>query len=292
MATQHRLLHHLDQVPGSCPSKTRHGCSKAQMCLLKILHFINSHTLFEASTETVVNCRNEEFEERTGLGIDLNARLCSWPENSQESESTECSVVENKALEISDEQAKDSVQVLTGEKSSEYKVEESIISDQRSAKICEIDNNGIDVTDENDVKVDNGKELECPGSAGAEGGKMTPFRAKESRKRDCLSMLVEAAQLIAGQDGEDESDAKKLIQPSTVLDETESASRIGLKRSKYCVVDWEGSGIDDKSPVVRSRRGRSQVLPSRFRDSVLEPWKRLPGPQRSAVASTTKRRSR
>lgn len=29
-------------------------------------------------------------------------------------------------------------------------------------------------------------------------------------------------------------------------------------------------------PVVRSKRGRSQVLPSRYRDSVLEPWRKQP----------------
>ncbi|KAE8732633.1 putative HhH-GPD base excision DNA repair family protein [Hibiscus syriacus] len=45
----------------------------------------------------------------------------------------------------------------------------------------------------------------------------------------------------------------------------------------------------DGSPVVRSKRGRFQVLPRRFRDSVMEPWKKRP--QRSA-AIVKKRRSR
>ncbi|KAF5727509.1 hypothetical protein HS088_TW22G01202 [Tripterygium wilfordii] len=296
MATQRQLLHHRDQVPDSCPSNARHGCSKAQMCLLKILHVISSYPPCEASTETVVSHGIEEFEGRTGLGVDLNARFGSWPENDQESESTECSFVENKALE-SDEKVKDCVQVLTGEKSSEYEVEESRIAEERSVKICEIENNESDVKNKNDVEAKDGKELKGRGggdcdSDGATGDKMTSFQAKERRNRDYLSMLVEAAQLISRHDGEGESDSEKLSQPSTELDETESVSRVGSKRSRYCVVDWDGSGLDDTSPVVRSRRGRSQVLPSRLRDSILEPWKRLPGPQRSAVVSTTKRRSR
>eukprot|EP00252_Welwitschia_mirabilis_P006719 TRINITY_DN17619_c0_g1_i1.p1 TRINITY_DN17619_c0_g1~~TRINITY_DN17619_c0_g1_i1.p1 ORF type:complete len:372 (+),score=79.39 TRINITY_DN17619_c0_g1_i1:280-1395(+) len=41
------------------------------------------------------------------------------------------------------------------------------------------------------------------------------------------------------------------------------------------IIDWYAD-IVDTSPLVRSKRGRNQALPLRFRDSVLEPWKRIP----------------
>ncbi|KAE8711377.1 putative HhH-GPD base excision DNA repair family protein [Hibiscus syriacus] len=73
-----------------------------------------------------------------------------------------------------------------------------------------------------------------------------------TRFNDSLDLLIEAAQMISGRD--------------------------------YCV-----SEKDEVSPVVRSKRGRCQVLPQRFRDSVLEPWKKRPR-RPAAMASNKKRK--
>ncbi|GMI88994.1 hypothetical protein HRI_002568700 [Hibiscus trionum] len=71
-----------------------------------------------------------------------------------------------------------------------------------------------------------------------------------TRFNDSLDLLIEAAEMISGKGKEIE---------------------------------------DDVSPVVRSKRGRCQVLPQRFRDSILEPWKKK-RPQRSAAMVSDKKR--
>ncbi|KAF2297874.1 hypothetical protein GH714_004550 [Hevea brasiliensis] len=49
--------------------------------------------------------------------------------------------------------------------------------------------------------------------------------------------------------------------------------------------DYLHGDLEDTSPVVRSKRGRSQVLPSRYGDSVvLTPWKRVVRSQGTAAA--------
>ncbi|KAE8733071.1 putative HhH-GPD base excision DNA repair family protein [Hibiscus syriacus] len=75
--------------------------------------------------------------------------------------------------------------------------------------------------------------------------------AATARLKDSLNLLIEAAEMISGG-------------------------------------DYSADEKDEGSQVVRSKRGRCQVLPHRFRDSVLEPWKKRP--QRSAAMASTKRR--
>ncbi|KAK1409982.1 hypothetical protein QVD17_36513 [Tagetes erecta] len=80
------------------------------------------------------------------------------------------------------------------------------------------------------------------------------------RDEGYLGLLIEAAQLILGGD----SSGNK----------TETA-RGGAKKKRQCwtaatEAEWYAE-FEDTSPVVRSKRGRSQVLPFRYRDSVVEP---------------------
>jgi len=46
---------------------------------------------------------------------------------------------------------------------------------------------------------------------------------------------------------------------------------------------------EEAAPLVRSKRGRNQTLPSRYRDSVLEPWAKPPTVNRHATARTRTR---
>ncbi|KAK7404818.1 hypothetical protein VNO78_05799 [Psophocarpus tetragonolobus] len=70
---------------------------------------------------------------------------------------------------------------------------------------------------------------------------------------NCLDLLIEAARVISGR--EEESGREK-------------------RKERWVVVDLYGDVFEERQPVVRSKRGRNQALPYRFRDSVLEPLKR------------------
>ncbi|KAJ0083859.1 hypothetical protein Patl1_30493 [Pistacia atlantica] len=116
-----------------------------------------------------------------------------------------------------------------------------------------------------------------------DGVQTGPFRGKESQNgsynnNDCLGLLIEAAELISRTECECPSPDKELTQHLNNTESTTSAS-------KRVTVD-----VEDTSPVVRSKRGRSQMLPSRYRDSVLllEPCKR----RRRPPAAPPKRSSR
>ncbi|XVF69098.1 hypothetical protein PTKIN_Ptkin11bG0053200 [Pterospermum kingtungense] len=102
-----------------------------------------------------------------------------------------------------------------------------------------------------------------------------------------LDLLIEAAEMISEKDYCANEKDKEV--------ETSGGSMKRNKDSSVNVVEEGFEEIEDVSPVVRSKRGRSQVLPHRFRDSVLEPWKKRPQTQRStaapAVVSKKKRRS-
>ncbi|KAJ6368950.1 hypothetical protein OIU78_001343 [Salix suchowensis] len=72
-------------------SSSRHGFSKSQMCLQKILHIITSCPPQEVSKETSLNREVLEFKENKGVGIDLNMGLSpAWSEaDDQENQSSE-----------------------------------------------------------------------------------------------------------------------------------------------------------------------------------------------------------
>ncbi|OMO58350.1 hypothetical protein CCACVL1_25481 [Corchorus capsularis] len=106
---------------------------------------------------------------------------------------------------------------------------------------------------------------------------------------DSLDLLIEAAEMISERDyGANEEKEKE--------DEKSGGSSSTMEirnndKDNNSVVNVEFGEFEDISPVVRSKRGRSQVLPLRFRDSVLEPLKKQ-RPQRSGVAVVSKRKRR
>ncbi|TYH70058.1 hypothetical protein ES332_D05G092600v1 [Gossypium tomentosum] len=112
---------------------------------------------------------------------------------------------------------------------------------------------------------------------------------------DSLDLLIEAAEMISARDiylNEKKKEVEE-VEKSGVGDGRESMERV--KDYSVNVVEEGLEEFEDiASPVVRSKRGRSQVLPLRFRDSVLEPCKKRP--QRStattaAVAVSKKKRN-
>uniref|UniRef100_A0A5B7AAA4 Uncharacterized protein n=1 Tax=Davidia involucrata TaxID=16924 RepID=A0A5B7AAA4_DAVIN len=164
--------------------------------------------------------------------------------------------------------------------------EESAVVDEQEATECseitnpqlgssEIENNGVseESKGEEDSEIKAEEEHE---------------RVEESRSEGSLGLLIEAAKLIFGDFEDDEelgSEKPGQKDGLTGTEETESTTRRS-KRNHCWTVDLYGD-FENISPVVRSKRGRSQVLPYRYRDSVLEPLTR----QKSTKVST-KRRSK
>ncbi|OVA04644.1 hypothetical protein BVC80_1711g32 [Macleaya cordata] len=121
---------------------------------------------------------------------------------------------------------------------------------------------------------------------------------RNSKNEGYLDLLVEAARLISGNFEDDETDEegkRRLSMESTEktvkITEAEAGPNktIGCrsKRNQSWMFDFY-EGFEDISPVVRSKRGRNQVLPYRYRDSVLDPWKRFSKQRSSRVSSKTK----
>lgn len=87
-----------------------------------------------------------------------------------------------------------------------------------------------------------------------------------------LDLLIEAARVLSEKNGSD-------------LEESEK--RTGTELMTPVVVD-----LYENEPVVRSKRGRNQALPCRFRDSVIEPLKRKDRKLRlSSTTTNAKKRS-
>ncbi|KAL4336031.1 hypothetical protein GQ457_07G035430 [Hibiscus cannabinus] len=106
---------------------------------------------------------------------------------------------------------------------------------------------------------------------------------------DSLGLLIEAAEMIAYRDYCMNGKEKEVE-----VEEVEKSGGGGsMEREKDFSVNVEEEGFEDTTPpppVVRSKRGRSQVLPLRYRDSVLEPW--MKRPQRSTAAAVVSKKKR
>ncbi|CAA6660732.1 unnamed protein product [Spirodela intermedia] len=132
-----------------------------------------------------------------------------------------------------------------------------------------------------------GGEEESDGSEDATvGGKMknggggvgAGGRGKEKRCRrgdeGYLGLLLEAVRQVSGElFGIDE------VEEEEAEDEPGGKPGSAGKSEKEEGTCFPGAvaAAAALGPVVRSKRGRSQVLPSRYRDSVLEPWRKQPG---------------
>ncbi|KAE8688715.1 putative HhH-GPD base excision DNA repair family protein [Hibiscus syriacus] len=106
---------------------------------------------------------------------------------------------------------------------------------------------------------------------------------------DSIDLLIEAAEMIASRDysmnGKEEEveEVEKCGGGGSM--EMDKDSSINVEEEE----EFEETE-DTAPPVVRSKRGRSQVLPLRYRDSVLEPW--MKRPQRSTAAAVISKKKR
>ncbi|KAF3455100.1 hypothetical protein FNV43_RR05548 [Rhamnella rubrinervis] len=225
------------------------GFSTAQMCLKRILEIIS--TVEPPTPLCYRGLGSEEKEEDEGLsddanggggcGVDLNLGL--GPEEAEE-------------VEESDQL-----------KSSEGECEPKDEVGNAVHGIVEVAGDGEEL--ELELKHED-EEGDDGGIRNAKfGTKTSPFKRREAYDgSDCLGLLVEAARMISSNTEDDKSD--------DCGEESGSGSKKRKESSGWMVMRLYG-----ESPVVRSKRGRNQALPSRLRDSVLEPWKRVPRPQRS-----------
>lgn len=319
MASHQVLNHSHHQVRDSCSTRVRHGYSKAQMCLNKILGIISSIPSQETPKESPdFETKGSENNNNRGVGIDLNLRLGPLVESEEEEESlaengnnlSACSVVVGKvSAESTDSVAEsapavhvDHVVAVVAEKSSESECDpKEKLAAEKAVEVSEIttqqrveESSEIDDDDDDEVVV----------------VKTVAFKREENENKstDCLGLLVEAARLISGnfEEEEEEEDDESPSHHRHRGKKLSSELGLGLEKSKRkrkrkrnsrknssggTVEDW----MEDTSPVVKSKRGRNQVLPTRYRDSVLEPWKPLPRPLKSSTTtavSSRKPRSR
>ena len=89
--------------------------------------------------------------------------------------------------------------------------------------------------------------------------------------KNYLDLLIEAARVLSEKNGSDSEESEK---------------RTGTEVMTRVVVD-----LYENEPVVRSKRGRNQALPYRFRDSVIEPLKRKDRKLRLSSTTNAKKRS-
>lgn len=309
-----------DQVRDSYSGNFHHGRSKAHISLNKILHIIScfppGKTSKELSFRSQFDGSSDENRAlccgKRGFGIDLNLRLGPLSEMEEfGSPAGDEGLSESSAVGTVVERSSPAV-----EKSSESECEPEEGGKLYGRDSSEIQANrngeGVEVVGEKAAEVseitieaeEEERDNELQGDDGDDGGKTRSFSSKQCRSDGFLGLLIEAAELISGEfeddeperDGPSQNDelggelnTPKRSETETAIDESMISRRSKSKRDECLMADLYGD-FEDISPVVRSKRGRSQVLPYRYRDSVLEPWRRL-SRQRSTTVST-KRRSR
>lgn len=152
-----------------------------------------------------------------------------------------------------------------------------------------------------------------------ERSELSGEKGKEEEEEGFMGLLIEAARLIFGEFNDknygsagsrpeqepekntSESQNSDETKITGVVDEATAAGR--LKRRTQCwAVELYGNAEEEEeeekngggaeaSPVVRSKRGRIQMLPCKYRDSVLEPLTRFTR-TRSTTILANRRRSR
>lgn len=313
-------------------------CSKAQMCLQKILHIISSVPRQESRADSIIGKLDLDGNVSGGGGFcnGFNLRIgASMAEESQES----VDFVENgggavgrgsvgsvcvggsAAVKCSDgdgENAKCSESHVT--ETEKYQVEEHLEEIPEHSKIAEFhvqrgdvesgrfDENESEMTVEEEEEEEDGKKnkptaISADRTDGAETETVLFNGAKCESGGDCLGLLIEAARMIFGDIGEKEFDTEStreenesngelhIKDPSrvqNVISESHSSESKRKVEGHWTVMNLVRD-TDDRSPLVRSKRGRSQVLPCRYKDSVLEPWRSQPLPSKVKVSRRQRR---
>ncbi|KAA8544197.1 hypothetical protein F0562_022167 [Nyssa sinensis] len=296
------------------------------MCLQKILHTISTFQSRNVSKDTSLNphefdglesqttgfgLKNEDrtfFGRDRGVDIDLNLRMDLSLEDVESKPPAEnggfgaCSasgeVVDSDSAAVSDGGSKEGA-IEVNEKEDEV----SEITNLRVESL-KFDNNEVHEASKGveDSKIEV-KEEELRRKQKESEDETRSFGRNRYRNEGCLGLLIEAAKLIdsgefepvkvkqsrnhllSNELGKDESQMMTESETAT----NESVTR-GWKRKESLAVNVYGD-FEETSPVVRSKRGRSQVLPYKYRDSVVEPLKQLSRRQRSTLVPAKRRRS-
>ncbi|XP_022943452.1 uncharacterized protein LOC111448215 isoform X1 [Cucurbita moschata] len=301
-------------------------CSKAQMCLQKILYIISSVPRQESFADSRIGKLDLDRNVSGGGGFrtDYNLRFGAFTE---EEDQESVAFVENReggggsgavdAVPVVGS-ATEKCSVGDGEnakcsETEKYEVEEHAMEIPERSQIAEFHTQRGDAENESKktVEEEEGKEVKPTGSSVDRSddtkAETAPFRgAKCQSGGDCLGLLIEAARLIFGDIGENEFDTESTqeknesnseldIKDPSQLEKVISESHSGEPKRKlegnWMVMNLVRD-IDDRSPLVRSKRGRSQVLPCRYKDSVLEPWRSQPLTSKVKVSRRQRRSSR
>ncbi|KAG6523650.1 hypothetical protein ZIOFF_013515 [Zingiber officinale] len=146
------------------------------------------------------------------------------------------------------------------------------------------------------LEIENGKESHEEIAAAAATAVFNSSSTTSSRARSragYLDLLLEAVRQVSGVAFDDDAPAadKRKPEAATAVDEggQRPPTPPGAKRTKEAAEHWAAQ-LDvyeeaDTAPIVRSKRGRSQALPSRFRDSILDPWRKPPAVTRHGRAA-------
>ncbi|KAF2283308.1 hypothetical protein GH714_001268 [Hevea brasiliensis] len=152
---------------------------------------------------------------------------------------------------------------------------ESIGKESRSSKVSEAIY--LEAKDVNEKTKKKEKKREQESLDADNGGVKTalPFQeGEEKHKFSGLILLSEAAEM---QELKPPSNAKESEAAVAAKGQRSIESSSSKRSSDSSGEDCLHGDLEDTSLVGRSKRGRSQVLPSRYRDSiVLTPWKRVP----------------
>ncbi|KAL4014774.1 hypothetical protein IC575_026992 [Cucumis melo] len=300
-------------------------CSKAQMCLQKILHIISSVPRQEPCVDSKIGKLDLDGNVSGGGGfrtdfnlrfgafmVDEDQELVGFVENGGSGggngsvDATEkCSYGDGNG-----EGAKCSESLVN--ETAKYDVDGHVREIPEHSKIAESSRFNENESEKTVVEEEQSNSNKLTASSvdrrDDDEAETAPFNgAKCKSSGDCLGLLIEAARLIFGDISENEFDTeltqeeselnneldiKDPSQLEKVISESHSSEskRMKLERGNWMVMNIVRD-IDDRSPLVRSKRGRSQVLPCRYKDSVLEPWRSQPLPSKIKV-SRRQRRSR
>ncbi|KAF9598703.1 hypothetical protein IFM89_029953 [Coptis chinensis] len=253
-----------------------HGRSKAQMCLKKIIDFISSEKIKVHDKQVEEEVKVVSYGKR-GCGIDLNLRLGPCLELLNNKGLSACSGVgEDDVEKVCDEIFTTNNNTCTTattstivDKSSEGEYdpqeEEERVVVLVDSQTGEIESSAITNNNPSEIEIQETQEQ-------VKLLEVEEEESKLSRKKEgYLDLLVEAARLISGNF-------------ENVDEEMKVETKVGNDDEKNWMLECYDD-FEDISPVVRSKRGRTQVLPYRYRDSVLEPWKRLTKQRSSRVCS-------
>ncbi|PIA54761.1 hypothetical protein AQUCO_00900976v1 [Aquilegia coerulea] len=263
---------------------------------------------------------------KRGFDIDLNLRLGPWLELENENNGfSACSGIGVGVGVVNNNNCSSSVDfgyvggggdVSTVDKSSEGECDPKHVLEQEEEMVVVVEEEEVETKELSEItnlqvqissEIENNKETEVKQEEDNEI--KAENQVKVLRKSEgYLDLLVEAARLISGnfEEEEEEEEEEEIIyhekkKPMSrrngrlnkpqKKEETQMKMKelVGLEAKKVNEEEWMldcYGEFEDISPIVRSKRGRNQVLPHKYRDSVLEPWKRL-----TTTTTTTKQRS-